>query len=94
MDGISLSWTLRIQELEVTETAGRYVGPVNRNIWMQIVHRYRQEELQVQGERLSEADALLGQAADQQVTPVTDSGMRAARDKCLMAAEKVGTAST
>ena len=36
---------------------------------MQIVLRYRQEELQVQGERLSKAEALLGQASDQQVTP-------------------------
>lgn len=61
---------------------------------MQIVLRSRQEELQVQGERLGKAEALLGQASDQQVTAVTDSGMRAPRTNCTMAAEKLRTAST
>lgn len=62
---------------------------------MQIILRCRQEELQVQLERLGKAEALLGQASDQQVTaPLPDSGTRAPCAKCLMAAEKVSTAST
>ncbi|KAL3133442.1 hypothetical protein ABBQ38_007305 [Trebouxia sp. C0009 RCD-2024] len=47
MEGISLSWILRIQELE-------------------IILRAKQQELQVQAGRLSEAEASLGQASGQQ----------------------------
>ena len=43
---------------------------------MQIILRSKHEELQVQDDKLSKAEALLGQASDQQVTVfVTDSGM-------------------
>ena len=43
---------------------------------MQIILRCKHEELQVQAEKLSRTEALLGQATDQQVTAfVTDSGM-------------------
>ena len=44
--------------------------------WVQIILRSKNEELQVQAEKLSKAEALLGQALDQQVTAfVTNSGM-------------------
>ena len=42
---------------------------------MQIILRSKHEQLQMQAEKLSKAEALLGQASDQQVTTfVTDSG--------------------
>lgn len=71
MEGISLSWILRIQELEVKQIVGRQVQPANTTLWhtcLQIILRSKHQELQAQAEKYSTAEVLLGQASDQQVT--------------------------
>ena len=61
---------------------------------MQIILQSKHEELQVQAEKLSTAEVLLGQASDQQVTAFVTSGIKTPNQQCPVVAEEITTAST